>query len=135
MLRESRALPWEAMFRLSDFAFYSTDEFIALVAMSGSTALLLLLRDGGTAAAQHELLNFSRRGFRQLCQKRHGMRRFEMREPLARKRAQLRFLHRCARLEHDEGMRRFSPLRVGHPHDCGFLYGGMAQQHTFDFNR
>ena len=62
------------------------------------------------------------------------MRRFEVREPVARKCAKLGFCHRRARLQHDEGVRRFAPLRVRHPHDRGFLHGGMTQQHAFDFN-
>ena len=35
-------------------------------------------------------------------------------------------------LQHDHCGDRFSPLLIGHAHDCDILNGGMAEQDIFD---
>ena len=70
----------------------------------------LLRRDRRAAAAQHELLDLAGRRLRQLRHEGEAVRALEVREPIARERAQLLRRRRAVRLQDDEGVRRFTPF-------------------------
>src|SRR5262249_33409080 len=95
----------------------------------------LLRGYGRPLASKNELLNLPRSGLRQLGDEGEAVRALEVREPLARVRAEL--LRRCrrARFEDDEGVRRFTPFLVGQTDNGGFLHGGVAQQYALDLDR
>src|SRR5262249_3281987 len=105
------------------------------VGFATAVATPSLLVDGGGFAAQHVLLDLAGGGLGKLRHECEAMRNFEVCHPFAREFAELVFGGGAARFQHHERARGFSPLLVGNADNRDFLYGGMAEQNAFHFDR
>src|SRR6266571_6572089 len=82
----------------------------------------LLPDDCGGALPQHVLLDLARRRFRQLLDERHAVGCFEMSQPLAAQRDELRVSRGLARLQDHICVRRLSPLLMREADDRRLLH-------------
>src|SRR5439155_18096913 len=102
---------------------------------SSAARALLLRRDAGPSAAQHELLDLASRGLGQLGHEVEPLRTLEVREALAHEVAQLALGNARTRADDHERVRALAPLLARHPDHRDLLDGGVAQQHALDLDR
>src|SRR6266851_6730643 len=88
----------------------------------------LLLGNRTTSATQNIFLNLAGSCFRQLLDKRHSVRRLEVREVRARKFTEFIFSSVRIAPKHDERMRRLTPALMRKSDNRHLLHGRMTQQ-------